>query len=296
MKYIELICQVAGELFDGEARVGVRLSPVHLEADEAHALVEFARRTMGDRAFVAVAVPGAAEAEGERWCFSSGGRAAEMATSWRNRVRTEVGERVLYVSATRLGEEGGLVDVLSGRWRRGPGGIDARTASRAGTRPPPGPRRAPHQVHQQPRRPPSGYARGMTVPATGVTVELPLEPGLLPAEDLAARLRLLWVLDEVREGRMTRVRAAHLLGFTLDELLEVVIPRTVWGELVERRPDAPGVEHLRAATWVKVSDLAEHLPSVEAAIRELEASGFRIAAPLVRQVLAHVGEGGGAGE
>jgi hypothetical protein len=32
---------------------------------------------------------------------------------------------------------------------------------------------------------------------------------------------LLWALDEVRQGRLTRVRAAHLLGRGLDDFLRV---------------------------------------------------------------------------
>jgi hypothetical protein len=32
-------------------------------------------------------------------------------------------------------------------------------------------------------------------------------------------LRSLWALDEIRQARMTRVRAAHVLGLGLDELL-----------------------------------------------------------------------------
>ena len=39
------------------------------------------------------------------------------------------------------------------------------------------------------------------------------------AEELARRLRLLWVLDEVRQGRMTRIRATHLVGLGLEEFL-----------------------------------------------------------------------------
>jgi hypothetical protein len=44
-------------------------------------------------------------------------------------------------------------------------------------------------------------------------------PRLPPPEELAQRLRLLWVLDEVRQGRMRRLRAAHLVGLGLDEFL-----------------------------------------------------------------------------
>jgi len=43
----------------------------------------------------------------------------------------------------------------------------------------------------------------------------------------AERLRLLWVLDEVREGRMTRVRAAELAGLGLDAFLREAAARGV---------------------------------------------------------------------
>ena len=52
-----------------------------------------------------------------------------------------------------------------------------------------------------------------------VTLDLPRDAEGESAEELARRLRLLWVLDEVRGGRMTRIRAAHLVGLGLDEFL-----------------------------------------------------------------------------
>jgi hypothetical protein len=52
-----------------------------------------------------------------------------------------------------------------------------------------------------------------------VTLDLPPDAGGESPDELAQRLRLLWVLDEVRQGRMTRLRGAKLLGFSLDEFL-----------------------------------------------------------------------------
>jgi predicted HTH domain antitoxin len=54
-----------------------------------------------------------------------------------------------------------------------------------------------------------------------VTVTLDLPPGAATesAEELASRLLLLWALDEVRQGRLTRARAAQLLSLELDEFL-----------------------------------------------------------------------------
>lgn len=42
-----------------------------------------------------------------------------------------------------------------------------------------------------------------------------------PTEAIERRLRLLWALDEIRAGRMTRVYAATWLAISLDELLAV---------------------------------------------------------------------------
>lgn len=38
---------------------------------------------------------------------------------------------------------------------------------------------------------------------------------------------------------------------------QVVVPLTVWTELVDARPDAPGVDGIRVASWIVVSDRAE---------------------------------------
>ncbi len=51
-----------------------------------------------------------------------------------------------------------------------------------------------------------------------------------------------------RIGRLDIVHAVHA---------EVVVPVTVWNELVALRPAARGVEDLRAAPWIRVKDDAE---------------------------------------
>jgi uncharacterized protein len=51
-----------------------------------------------------------------------------------------------------------------------------------------------------------------------------------------------------RIGRLGVVHAVH--G-------EVVVPETVWNELVVARPLAPGVEDLLASAWIRVNDDAE---------------------------------------
>ena len=52
-----------------------------------------------------------------------------------------------------------------------------------------------------------------------VTLDLPPDAGGESPDDLARRLTLLWALDEVRQGRMTRLRAASLVGLSLDDFL-----------------------------------------------------------------------------
>jgi len=61
------------------------------------------------------------------------------------------------------------------------------------------------------------YAWEMTVT---VTLDLPPDAEGESPDELAQRLRLLWALDEVRQGRMTRLRAANLVGVSLDEFLQ----------------------------------------------------------------------------
>ena len=64
----------------------------------------------------------------------------------------------------------------------------------------------------------SGYAVRMTVT---VILDLPPDADAESPDELIRRLRLLWALDEVRQGRLTRVRAAHLLGLGLVDFLRV---------------------------------------------------------------------------
>lgn len=59
----------------------------------------------------------------------------------------------------------------------------------------------------------------MSEPHVTIAVDLPSNASREAPEALARRLRLLWVLDEVRCGRLTRVRAASELGLSIDALL-----------------------------------------------------------------------------
>ncbi len=55
--------------------------------------------------------------------------------------------------------------------------------------------------------------------ALQITVDIPGPLSSVPADELAARARLLLVLDEVRAGRLTQPGAARALGLALDEFL-----------------------------------------------------------------------------
>ena len=52
-----------------------------------------------------------------------------------------------------------------------------------------------------------------------ITVEIPGPLSGRPTDELAARARLLLVIDEVRAGRLTRAAAARALDMSLDEFL-----------------------------------------------------------------------------
>lgn len=56
---------------------------------------------------------------------------------------------------------------------------------------------------------------------------------------------------------LSRVGALELLATAFGE---VVVPAAVWAEVVDARPDAPGVSALRAAVWIRI-DGRELAPS-----------------------------------
>lgn len=113
MKYTRIIARAASErLQSHEGMLGVRLSPVELEPDEAPALVRDAEDLLGPSAYVAVSIPGASARETPRLCVSPDQRAAERATAWRNELTVSKGERILYVSVEVHGKAGGLEECL----------------------------------------------------------------------------------------------------------------------------------------------------------------------------------------
>jgi predicted nucleic acid-binding protein len=50
---------------------------------------------------------------------------------------------------------------------------------------------------------------------------------------------------------LSRIRLLHILPTLFGD---VVVPRAVWDEAVERRPSALGIESLRHAHWIRVVD------------------------------------------
>ncbi len=67
----------------------------------------------------------------------------------------------------------------------------------------------------------------MTQSHVTISVDLPPDAEREPIEALTERLRLLWALDEVRQGRMTRVHAAEVVGLGLDAFLREAAARGI---------------------------------------------------------------------
>ena len=50
---------------------------------------------------------------------------------------------------------------------------------------------------------------------------------------------------------LSRIRLLHILPTLFGD---VVVPKAVWNETVERRRSAPGIESLRQASWIRIVD------------------------------------------
>jgi hypothetical protein len=112
MRFTSLIAYAAKRAFGSQAQLGVRMSPMRISAEEALELAEELVQVEGYIIHAALAVPGLSAREGARLCLSNGSRAAERATEWRNLIKPELGERVVYIAAQRHGKAGGLQDTL----------------------------------------------------------------------------------------------------------------------------------------------------------------------------------------
>jgi predicted nucleic acid-binding protein len=84
---------------------------------------------------------------------------------------------------------------------------------------------------------------------------------------------------------LSRVGHVELLRVLYQQL---IVPATVWQEVVGARPDAPGVDLLRSAPWIVVSDRAERAgvePALEEALDAGEAAAITLAELLSASVL-----------
>jgi hypothetical protein len=112
MRFTSLIVFAATRAFEAEAQLGVRMSPIRINAEEAQALASELAQVESYAIHAALSVPGLHALEAARVCLSDGSRAAERATEWRNLIKPEQRERVVYIAAQRHGKAGGLQDTL----------------------------------------------------------------------------------------------------------------------------------------------------------------------------------------
>lgn len=79
---------------------------------------------------------------------------------------------------------------------------------------------------------------------------------------------------------LSRVGVLDLLSAVFGD---VVVPRTVWNEVVERRPSAPGLDALRQARWIRVVDSA--LPQIDLGLDSGETAAILLAEALHADLL-----------
>jgi hypothetical protein len=79
---------------------------------------------------------------------------------------------------------------------------------------------------------------------------------------------------------LSRVGVLHILPALFGD---IIVPRVVWNEVVERRPSAPGIERLREATWLRVVDNPS--PSVDLGLDPGETAAILVAESLHADLL-----------
>ena len=113
MRFSTLILRTAHEALERRSDLlGLRLSPVRIEQEEATALFDDAVSILGDRVYLSISAPDVQPRLEERRFLAPDERAAEKATKWRNEAHPSRGEHLLYVSAEVFGRAGGLTDCL----------------------------------------------------------------------------------------------------------------------------------------------------------------------------------------
>lgn len=79
---------------------------------------------------------------------------------------------------------------------------------------------------------------------------------------------------------LSRVRLLDTLSTLFGE---IVVPRTVWDEAVQRRPSAPGIDTLRQARWIRVVD--DPSPSMDLGLDPGETAAILLAESLHADLL-----------
>jgi len=74
---------------------------------------------------------------------------------------------------------------------------------------------------------------------------------------------------------LSRVGVLDLLSAVFGDL---VVPRAVWNEVVERRPSVPGLDALRQASWIRVVD--SPLPQIDLGLDPGETAAILLAEAL----------------
>lgn len=114
MTVAELIARATKRLVEADPQLlGVRICPISLAPEDAEALRKEIQANLGQKAFVAISIPGAKRTESARLFVSADQSAAERATLWRNQVNIESGEHLVYASVQVHGKAGGLKDCLT---------------------------------------------------------------------------------------------------------------------------------------------------------------------------------------
>jgi hypothetical protein len=114
MTVTELIARAAKRLIDGDPQLlGVRVCPVTVSPGEVEPLRKELQERLGKATYVALSIPGAKTVNTDRLFVSADHSAAERATLWRNEVKVDEGEHLIYVSVRVHGKAGGLQDCLT---------------------------------------------------------------------------------------------------------------------------------------------------------------------------------------
>ncbi len=114
MTVTELIARAAKRLIEADPEImGVRVCPITLEPEDVEPLRKQIQAQVGKKTYVAMSVPGVQTVDVERFYVSADQSAAERATRWRNEVRIEEGEHLVYASVQVHGKAGGLQDCLT---------------------------------------------------------------------------------------------------------------------------------------------------------------------------------------